>query len=301
MISIGFQDRYWGPVDLLRQTSKYSGVAEEANYIVGNYDDASIDYLIALGPNDSSFKRITKSKRIYIQMENARIWRPSMEMLSEYGIVISPFDLSDIVSTGTKFIRSFPCVPWFYGVEFCTKSGLLHKPLRSQMELDAMAGMAFPKKTKLISMIASGKGGTPGHAWRIDLAIALKKFFGPLIDVYGFGHTPVPDKRIAIDPYAFSIVVENDQSDFYVTEKVVDSLIGWSIPIYSGAHQLDSLLLSDQVPRIPFGCQTEKAISAIKKTISSGGLSPSSLTTLRNNAMRYLNVFDAIPALLKGF
>ena len=299
MLSIGLQDRYWGPVDILRQTSNYKGFVEGARYIAGNLNEERVDYWLAWDPIKNSARRVAKSNRIYVYMENPRIWKPTPEILSDYGVIISPFDLSDIVTGHSKFIRSFPCVPWFYGVEFCTKSGLLHKPLRSQMELDEMAGLVFPTKTKLLSVIASGKAGTVGHSWRWDLAIALKKYFGTLVDLYGFGHNPIPDKRIAIDPYVFSVVVENDQSDFYVTEKVVDCLIGWSIPIYSGASQLDELL-GDNVPRIPFGCHTDKAITIIKQVISCGGLSFHSLMTLRKNAIRNLNLFDVIPMLLKG-
>ena len=230
-------------------------------------------------------------------MENARIWTPTLEMLSEYAIVISPFNLSSIVPSTVKFIRSFPCVPWFYGINFCMQSGLLHKPLSSSIELDEMANLACPQKTKLISMIVSGKAGTAGHAWRRDLAIAVKKYFGPLIDIFGFGHAPIPDKRVAIDPYIYSVVIENDYANFYVTEKVVDCLIGWTIPIYSGAEQLEDLL-SHRVPKIPFGCSNDHAIHLIKRALSSGGLTLEVIKSLRDNVMKKLNLFEAVPKLL---
>ena len=299
MLNIGLQDNYWGGVDVLRQTSNYLGVVEGAIYVSRDFKDADIDYLLTSEPVRSTFGWVAKKKKIFIHMENARIWKPTLEMLSEYSIVISPFDLSNIVPSNSTFIRSFPCVPWFYGIEFCTDSGLLHKPLRSQIELGEMAGLACPTKSKLISMIVSGKAGTYGHAWRCELAMAAKKYFGSLIDIYGFGHTPIPDKRIAIDPYIYSIVIENDCADFYVTEKVVDCLIGWAIPIYSGAEQLDDLL-GHQLLRIPFGCSIDHAIKLIKRALSSGGLTLEVIKNLRDNAMNKLNLFEAVPELLNS-
>ena len=146
-------------------------------------------------------------------------------------------------------------------------------------------------------MIASGKAGTPGHAWRRDLAIALKSYFGDLVDIFGFGHMPIPDKRYAIDPYIFSVVFENDEADYYVTEKVVDCLIGWATPIYSGARQLDSLL-QYKLPRIPFGCSADHALSFIKAAVSTGGMPLEQLAQIRSIAMQRLNLFEELPRLL---
>ena len=297
MLNIGLQDQCWGGVNILRQTSNYSGIVKRANYLTGDYDEDGIDYLLTTEPIKSAYEWVAKKKRIFIHMENARIWRPTVEMLSAYSVIISPFDLSNIIPSSAKYIRSVPCVPWFYGIEFCTESGLLHKPLSSQIELNHMVGLACPIKAKLVSMIVSGKAGTFGHAWRSELAFAAKKYFGPLIDVHGFGHAPISDKRIAIDPYLYSIVIENDCASFYITEKVLDCLIGWTIPIYSGAEQLDDLL-GHKLPRIPFGCSIDHAIKLIKRVLSSGGLSLEAIKSLRENAMKKLNVFEAVPELL---
>jgi hypothetical protein len=118
-----------------------------------------------------------------------------------------------------------------------------------------------------------------------------------MIDIFGFGHKPVPDKRLAIDPYVFSIVIENDEADYYVTEKIVDCLIGWSIPIYSGAKQLNSLL-EQEVLRIPFGCSVDYAVGHIKAAVSSGGMPHDALARMRSTAMHRLNLFEELPRLL---
>lgn len=294
---ISLENPRWGEITILRQTPQYSGCIGNDKYVVefALFDDA--DFILISNPVPVLLQESAFSKRLFICMENPKIWAPSIDFLGSCDFVIAPFDLTALLPNNVKFIRSYPCVPWFYGIEFCANSGLLHKPLRSRLELDAMTSMTYPRKTKLLSMIASGKAGTPGHAWRRDLAFALKSYFGDLVDIFGFGHMPIPDKRYAIDPYVFSIVIENDEADYYVTEKVVDCLIGWAIPIYSGAAQLDSLL-QYKVPRIPFGCSVDHALSCIKAAVSSGGMQLEQLAKIRTIAMQRLNLFEELPRLL---
>ena len=296
-MEIAIQTPKWGQVTLLRQTSQFSGCIGITKYLVGKFSRGSTNFFLVDNPEHCLLAEVPVEKLVFICMENPQIWMPSIDFLAKCGTVIAPFNLGSLIPRHVRFIRSYPCVPWFYGIEFCVNSGLLHKPVRSQLELDAMTSMTYPPKTKLLSMIASGKAGTPGHAWRRDLAIAVKSYFGDLVDIFGFGHMPIPDKRHAIDPYVFSIVIENDEADYYVTEKVVDCLIGWAIPIYSGARQLDSLL-QYKVPRIPFGCSVDHALSCIKAAVSSGGMPLEQLAQIRSIAMQRLNLFEELPRLL---
>lgn len=297
MANLALQSYRWGGVNILRQTTGYSGLVPGARWIVPDTWSRNIDFLIICDPNIHAVTEVTSSLRVLLHMENANIWIPSVEDMAGCSVVISPFDLSSLVPRGVKFIMSYPCVPWFYGVQFCVNSGLLHRPLETRLELQAMSNLLYPQKRKLLSMIVSSKSHTPGHAWRQQLASAAKSYFGSLIDVYGFGHLPIPDKRDAIDPYVYSIVIENEDADFYVTEKVVDCLIGWTIPIYSGTRRLDDLFTL-QIPRIPFGCSIENALKIISAIISSGGISIGTLERIRATAMKRLNLFEELPRIL---
>ena len=296
-MEIAIQTPKWGHITVLRQTPQFSGCIGNAKYSVEMFSRRSANFFWVDNPELCLSADVPVEKRVFICMENPQIWMPSIDLLAKCGTVIAPFDLGPIIPSHIRFIRSYPCVPWFYGIEFCANSGLLHRAMRSRLELDAMTSIPYPKKTKLLSMIASGKAGTPGHAWRRDLAIAVKAYFGDLVDIFGFGHMPIPDKRNAIDPYVFSIVIENDEADYYVTEKVVDCLIGWAIPIYSGAKQLDSLL-EHEVLRIPFGCSVDYALNRIKAAVSTGGMSHDALARMRSTAMHRLNLFEELPRLL---
>ena len=55
-----------------------------------------------------------------------------------------------------------------------------------------------------------------------------------------------------IDPHQYSVVIQNDDFPFYATAKVVDALLGCSLPIYAGACNLESYL-EQPLPRLSFG------------------------------------------------
>ena len=138
--------------------------------------------------------------------------------------------------------------------------------------------------------------------------IHLDNFEGPIdlllyfikrdeIDIYGFGHKPIRDKSEALDKYKFSIVIENDSSPHYWTEKLSDCLIAKTIPIYSGAS-LASDYLSLQIPSIPFGCDPNKAISIIKDHISKCTISLADLESARNKILDDYNMLEYLPYLV---
>lgn len=89
-------------------------------------------------------------------------------------------------------------------------------------------------KTKGISIIASGKRETDGHRLRHQAIEALKG----KVDVYGRGYNPIEDKLEALRDYKFSIVIENEQTPGFFTEKLIDCFMTGTIPIYWGDTEL---------------------------------------------------------------
>lgn len=88
-------------------------------------------------------------------------------------------------------------------------------------------------KTKNISMLLSNKTATRGHRLRHE----IREKFGGKVDIYG------PDKRVtpfeALANYRYSIIVENEKSRGWFTEKLIDCLSVGTIPIYWGAPDID--------------------------------------------------------------
>jgi len=232
-------------------------------------------------------------------MENPSIWHPSVDFLAHFGIILTPFpDIYQKIAPSSIVITSFPCVPWFYDIEFSTKSGLQHVPLKSNSELYALESLQIPSKNKLISIILSSKSKGNGYQWRSQIASCLKSELGNMIDIYGFGHKPLANKRDGIDPYLITIVFENDTHPFYITEKLVDAVLGWASPIYCGSNSIEEILPNYKW-RIPFGCDVVDAKTLIIKYMKEIVLKPSILRTAREKVMERLNLFQEIPRVVK--
>lgn len=106
-------------------------------------------------------------------------------------------------------------------------------------------------KSKLISMIASGKNVTQGHKYR-NRVMSYYQNHGYPIDFYGRSHNPFNNKKIPFADYCFSIVIENCQYTHYYTEKIMDCFATGTIPIYWGSSEIhkefnkDGIILFDE-------------------------------------------------------
>ena len=103
-------------------------------------------------------------------------------------------------------------------------------------------------KTKLLSVIDSGKTGLQGHNLRVDL---IDKLVASDIDVDVFGKTqrytnspkykgPLPERNKAggLYDYRFNLAIENGRTDFYFSEKFCDPILCNTFPIYLGCKQI---------------------------------------------------------------
>jgi hypothetical protein len=89
------------------------------------------------------------------------------------------------------------------------------------------------------------------------LTFSIRNFFFPnLLHIYGNLHWKYPtsngvviDKQEILQSSKFSIVIENDNS--YVSEKLIDSLINGSIPIYLGPQLPFSIIPKDVYIPLP--------------------------------------------------
>ncbi|MEM8733643.1 MAG: glycosyltransferase family 10 [Planctomycetota bacterium] len=151
--------------------------------------------------------------------------------------------------------------PWHYGL----RAGRIHG---CQLGFDELVKMQRPEKKKLLSVICSAKAHTDDHRRRLAFLEPLKAHFGDQLDVFGRGIEEVPDKSDAIYDYKYHIVLENDHSDYFMTEKLCDAFLGFSYPIYFGG--------SEAYHRFPEGSftaidiyRTEEAINIIENVIRS--------------------------------
>ena len=135
------------------------------------------------------------------------------------------------------------------------------------LDYDSLAQMNMPRKTKLLSVIASNKVITDDHRQRLRFVEQLRNAFGDQIDVFGRGIRELPDKADAIWDYQYHVALENDHSPFYMSEKLLDGFLGWSFPFYSGGEYADRVLPSGSFARIDM-YDPEKSIAIIRRHIS---------------------------------
>jgi len=93
-------------------------------------------------------------------------------------------------------------------------------------------------KTKTLSIISSNKRDSSGHKLRHDTIAAFSEDYK--IDTFGNGYKFIDNKIEALKNYKFSIVIENCQSDFYFTEKLIDCFQTGTIPIYWGCPSISN-------------------------------------------------------------
>lgn len=90
------------------------------------------------------------------------------------------------------------------------------------------------KKTKILSIIASHKRQTEGH--RLRHQIINDRIVE--MDTFGRGYTPVDNKINGLKDYMFSLIIENDNTDNWITEKIIDCLVTGTIPVYWGCSNI---------------------------------------------------------------
>ena len=96
-------------------------------------------------------------------------------------------------------------------------------------------------KTKLFSIISSDKKRTKGHKLRHQIISKANN----KIDVFGRGYRPIDNKIEGLQDYRFHFVIENVKKDYWFTEKLIDSFITGTIPIYWGCPSIGDFFNTD--------------------------------------------------------
>ncbi|MES2812669.1 MAG: glycosyltransferase family 10 [Bacteroidota bacterium] len=153
----------------------------------------------------------------------------SRKFLNQFGTIIT-------VQRELKhknIIYSHNANPWFIGKSF-----------------DELIGLKTPEKTKLISVISSDKVITEVHRKRREFVEKIKLHFGDKIDVFGRGICDFEDKWDVLANYKYSIAIENDYCEDWVTEKFFDCLYTHTLPFYYGCPNLESMVNEKSFIRI---------------------------------------------------
>ena len=100
-------------------------------------------------------------------------------------------------------------------------------------------------KSKLLSMVSSLKRMTINHSLRIEILLKLHQ--QNKADLFGKGFNPLDSKVDGLREYMFSVAVENQISEFYFTEKILDCFLTGTIPLYFGCPSIDRFFDPDGI------------------------------------------------------
>ena len=160
---------------------------------------------------------------------------------------------------------------------------------------DELLRMPPPPKTAKLSVLCSASTRLPGHRARREFVDRLQSKLGDRIDVFGRGIRPVADKADAILPYRYHVALENTQLGDYWTEKLSDSYLGWSFPIYWGAPNIGDYLPKESLLAIEIE-HPEQAIAEIERIMDEELTRErmAGLAAARSLVLDRYNMFDVV-------
>lgn len=107
----------------------------------------------------------------------------------------------------------------------------------------------YERKTKNISIIASDKEMCEIH--KLRAAIARHYMKDSTVDCYGLAVNNYIDRKAeALEEYRYSIVIENSETPYYFTEKILDCFASMTVPIYYGATRIGDFFNTDGIIRL---------------------------------------------------
>jgi hypothetical protein len=134
--------------------------------------------------------------------------------------------------------------------------------------------MPPPEKVSPCSWITSGISRTANHRQRLNFLQSLQEnavqfdLYGRDLPTWVNKSGELGNKWYGMAPYYYNLAIENyAENDWYVSEKLWDSLLSWCLPIYYGGSAADKLLPPGSFLRLP--SLDEKGVAYIKETTSS--------------------------------
>ena len=218
MITVKLSRNYTFP-DFKRQTPGNTGVWEGMTFHEENVDEA--DFALILNQPVSDIRvKINKHGRWLILQE------PPYDKKDFYKPY---FQFADKIYSGyderiQNNVQHQAALPWHINKSYDQLKALKHSDI---------------VKSNRISWVTSSNNLYSGHQYRIDFIDYLKSE-GFDFDLFGRGFQPIDDKYDGIAPYKYSIAVENYFAPDYWTEKAIDCILSWTIPIYFGCTNFES-------------------------------------------------------------
>lgn len=169
----------------------------------------------------------------------------------QYGIVLTSHEAALLAH---PFRRDAPPVGmWYYGDD-----------------TDVAAHPSPPNKSEALSLFMSAKADKHTmHALRYRLLEACRSHFGASAEYFGWQERYVEKKAEGLDPFRYTIAVENHIGPHHWTEKLSDAFLGHCLPFYAGCPNAAEYFPEGSFVAIDMR-DPEEAISKIEAAMRNG-------------------------------
>lgn len=260
--------------------------------IVNPAQNIEADFWIVYGngrPNDKF--RVPKSNTLLVVLEpkEKKIY-PKKYYKQFHRIVDTHKD-----SGHPRIESAAPCFPWHIGLDSRSDSyklGFRH-----------LNDLKYPVKIEnKISVICSSADHTPGQRKRLSFLHQIKSRLGNKLVHFGRGFSEIEDKMQGIYGYRFHLCMENCCTINYCTEKLIDSYLGWSFPLYSGCTNVDDIYPANSLIKIDINNADESARKMVEVLNSNVSLDEKhALIEARRIALNERNPFVSMVTLASRF
>jgi hypothetical protein len=158
------------------------------------------------------------------------------------------------------------------------------------MTLESFMSEPAPSKTRLLSVVVSDKVVTAAHRQRRDFVAKLRQRFGNDIEIFGRGVRNVSDKSEALLPFKYHLALENSSFYHYWTEKLADSFLCWTLPLYWGCPNIEEYFPGGSFERINI-YDVESSIALIERVFE-GDLYQGAIPAVAEARLRVLRDYN---------
>jgi len=184
-----------------------------------------------------------------------------------------------------NYVNTYPFLPWMihanHGDEIFSESDL---------NFDYFSNLNNLEKPIDLSVICSNKSHTENHSIRLEFVKILKRHFGDKLHWYGNGINTIEKKSDIIFKSKYHIAIENDSRNNLVSEKLYDSFLGLSFPIYYGAPNINHIFDKNSLISIDIN-DIKSSIKSIENAIESN-LYEENFNHLLNSKNKVLSDFN---------
>jgi hypothetical protein len=245
--------------------------------------------------NDTETCDVPKNKIFYLNNETS--FRKDyffdnhmVSYLSQFSKVFSCY-----ANRNKNYLSTLPFLPWM--IHSNHGDGIFRE---SDLNYDYFSKLKNLEKSIDLSVICSNKSYTENHSLRLEFVKILKNHFGDKLHWYGNGVNEIEKKSDIIFKSRYHIAIENDSRNNLVTEKLYDSFLGLSFPIYYGAPNVNELFDKDSLISIDIN-NINSSINSIENAIESNLYQKNfnQLLKSKNQVLNQFNIFNRLNRLVE--